>query len=161
VKVRHSEGVAIHIDPESCAGYCREAAREALTGGRTGEVLSGESNVVRGVDAVVACRRQQAQVRHREDLGHPASSLDSEHVRASLARQETGRSSSRPGETVRRAASGRPEAIADDERGEEVRLIDSTCEAGEQAERSAAESVEGDDGTKRNAELQSTVRTQS
>ena len=28
------------------------------------------------------------------------------------------------------------------------------------AERSAAESVEGDDGTKRNAELQSTVRTQ-
>jgi len=47
VKVRHSEGVAIHTDPESCAGYCREAAREALTGGRTGEVLSGESNVVR------------------------------------------------------------------------------------------------------------------
>src|ERR1700730_15131881 len=29
------------------------------------------------------------------------------------------------------------------------------------AKRSAAESVEGDDGTKRNAELQSTVRTQS
>ena len=29
------------------------------------------------------------------------------------------------------------------------------------AERSAAEPVEGDDGTKRNAELQSTVRTQS
>jgi hypothetical protein len=51
VKVRHSEGVAIHTDPKSCARYCREAAREALTGGRTGEVLSGESNVVRGVDA--------------------------------------------------------------------------------------------------------------
>jgi len=50
VKVRHSEGVATHTDPESCAGYCREAAREALTGGRTGEVLSGESNVV--ADAV-------------------------------------------------------------------------------------------------------------
>ena len=48
VKVRHSEGVAIHTDPESCAGYCREAAREALTGGRTCEVLSGESNVVPG-----------------------------------------------------------------------------------------------------------------
>src|SRR3977135_3820068 len=38
-----------------------------------------------------------------------------------------------PWETVPRAASGRPEAIADDERGEEVRLIDSTCEAGEQS----------------------------
>src|SRR5216684_3542666 len=86
VKVRHSKGVAIHTDPESCAGYC-EAAREALTGGRTGEVLSGESNVVRGADAVVACRRQQARVRHREDLGHPASSLDPEHVRTSLVRE--------------------------------------------------------------------------
>src|ERR1700730_17532418 len=86
VKVRHSEGVAIHTDPESCAGYCREAAREALTGGRTGEVLSGESNVVRGADAV-ACRRQQARVRHREDLGHPASSLDPGHVRTSLVRE--------------------------------------------------------------------------
>jgi hypothetical protein len=76
VKVRYSEGVAIHTDPESCAGHCREAAREALIGGRTGEVLSGESNVVRGADAVVASRRQQARVRHRKDLGHPASSLD-------------------------------------------------------------------------------------
>jgi len=33
VKVRYSEGVAIHTDPESCAGHCREAVREALTGG--------------------------------------------------------------------------------------------------------------------------------
>src|SRR3954449_6632135 len=31
-----------------------------------------------------------------------------------------------------RAASGRPEAVADDERGKEVRLADSTAEAGEQ-----------------------------
>src|SRR3977135_1198759 len=38
-----------------------------------------------------------------------------------------------PWETVPGAASGRPEAVADDERGEEVRLIDSTCEAGEQS----------------------------
>jgi hypothetical protein len=87
VKVRYSEGVAIHTDPESCAEYCREAVREALTGGRTGEVLSGESNVVRGADVVVACRRQQARVRHREDLGHPASSLDPEHVCTSLVRE--------------------------------------------------------------------------
>ena len=87
MKVRYSEGVAIHTDPESCAGHCRETVREALTGGRTGEVLSGESNVVRGADAVVACRRQQAGGRHREDLSHPASSLDPEHVRTSLVRE--------------------------------------------------------------------------
>ena len=86
VKVRYSEGVAIHTDPESCAD-AREGIGEALTGGRAGEVLSGESNVVRGADAVVACRRQQARVRHRKDLGHPASSLDPEHVRTSLVRE--------------------------------------------------------------------------
>src|SRR5215467_8133766 len=65
-----------------------------------------------------------------------------------------------PSVVVPRAASGRPEAVADDARDEEVTLVDSTCEAGEQSEQSAAESVEGDDGTKRNAELQSMVRTQ-
>jgi hypothetical protein len=86
VKVRYSEGVAIHTDPESCAD-AREGIGEALIGGRAGEVLSGESNVVRGADAVVACRRQQARVRHRKDLGHPASSLDPEHVRTSLVRE--------------------------------------------------------------------------
>src|SRR6266480_7720494 len=60
-----------------------------------------------------------------------------------------------------RAASGRPEAVADDERGKEVRLADSTCEAGEQSGTSRGELVEGSGGTKRNVKLQSTVRTQS
>src|SRR5262252_10774710 len=38
-----------------------------------------------------------------------------------------------PSVVVPRAASGRPEAVADDARGEEVTLVDSTCEAGEQS----------------------------
>lgn len=37
----HTEGVAIHGVPESCTGG-REAEGEALTGARTGEVLSRE-----------------------------------------------------------------------------------------------------------------------
>src|SRR5829696_1058615 len=49
----YGEGVASHTGPESC-GCGREAAREALTGVRAGQVWSGESNVVRGADAVVA-----------------------------------------------------------------------------------------------------------
>ena len=57
MKVRYGEGLAIHTDPESCADS-REAVREALTGARIGGVLSGVSNVVRGADAVVVCRRQ-------------------------------------------------------------------------------------------------------
>jgi hypothetical protein len=40
VKVHYSEGAAIHTDPESCAGHCREAVREALTGERIGQPLS-------------------------------------------------------------------------------------------------------------------------
>jgi hypothetical protein len=86
VEVRYSEGLAIHTDPESCAGI-REGVGEALTGARTGGVSSGVSYIVRGADAVVACRRQQAGARHCEDLSHPASSLDPQHVRTSLVRE--------------------------------------------------------------------------
>jgi hypothetical protein len=51
VKVLCDEGVANHIDPESCAGG-REAVREALTGARVGQPLSGEILPHRSVDAL-------------------------------------------------------------------------------------------------------------
>jgi hypothetical protein len=86
VEVRCSEGLAIHTDPESCA-VTREGLGEALTGARTGGLSSGVSYIVRGADVVAACRRQQAVVRHREDLNHPASSLDPQHVRTSPVRE--------------------------------------------------------------------------
>jgi hypothetical protein len=38
VRVHHGEGVAIHIDPESCAD-AREGIGEALTGGRIGQAI--------------------------------------------------------------------------------------------------------------------------
>jgi hypothetical protein len=53
VKVRHGEGLATHTGPESCV-CAREGAGEALTGVCVGQVVSGESNEVRGADAVVA-----------------------------------------------------------------------------------------------------------
>jgi hypothetical protein len=40
VQVRYGEGLAIHTDPESCAGI-REGTGEALTGARIGGVSSG------------------------------------------------------------------------------------------------------------------------
>jgi hypothetical protein len=86
VQVRYGEGLAIHTDPESCAGT-REGGGEALTGVRIGGVSSGVSYIVRGADAVAACRRQQAEVRHRKVLNHPASSLDPQHVRTSPVRE--------------------------------------------------------------------------
>jgi hypothetical protein len=61
----------------------------------------------------VACRKQQARVRHREDLGHPASSLDPEHVRKTLSMYAhllcvNREIFVRPGETVPGAREGRP-----------------------------------------------------
>ena len=106
MQVRYGEGVAIHTDPESCADI-REGAGEALIGARTGGVLSGISYMVRGADAVVACRRQQGGARHREDLNHPASSLDpSMYVYLVCGNREI---FVLPSVVVPRAASGRPE----------------------------------------------------
>jgi hypothetical protein len=70
VQVRYGEGLAIHTDPESSA-VTREDLGEALTGARTGGVSSGVSNVVRGADAVVACRRQQGEARHQRTSTTP------------------------------------------------------------------------------------------
>ena len=86
MRVPYDEGIANRIGPEPCAG-AREGTGEALTGGRIGGVLSGVSYIVRGADAVVACRRQQGEVRHRKVLIHPASSLGPQHVRTSSARE--------------------------------------------------------------------------
>jgi len=52
VQVLYDEGVANHIDPESCVGS-REGVGEALTGERIGQPLSCESNDVSDADAVL------------------------------------------------------------------------------------------------------------
>src|SRR5665811_2620034 len=51
VQVHHDEGVAIRIDPESCADT-REGIGEALTGERIGQPLSRESTLILGADVV-------------------------------------------------------------------------------------------------------------
>jgi hypothetical protein len=51
VEVSFSEGVANHTVPEACVGP-REGDGEALTGVRTGRVLSRENNNPREADAV-------------------------------------------------------------------------------------------------------------
>jgi hypothetical protein len=51
VQVSHSEGLANHTDPESCAGI-REEAGEALTGERIGQPSSRESLIVPDADVV-------------------------------------------------------------------------------------------------------------
>jgi len=50
VKVLYDEELAIHIDPESCAGT-REGVTEALTGAHEGQPLSDERLPNRSADA--------------------------------------------------------------------------------------------------------------
>ena len=51
VQVHHDEGVATHIDPESCA-VVREDISEALTGECTGQPLNRERPLNPGADVV-------------------------------------------------------------------------------------------------------------
>jgi hypothetical protein len=55
VEVRHDEGVAIRIDPESCAAS-REGCGEALTGEHAGQPLSRERSFF-GVPTVFKSRK--------------------------------------------------------------------------------------------------------
>jgi len=50
VQVRHEEGVANHLGPESCAHICEDVS-EASIGERTGQPLSRETSEPSGVDA--------------------------------------------------------------------------------------------------------------
>jgi len=57
VQVHHDEGVANHIEPESCAAV-REGSCEALTGECTGQPLSRESPLFLGADVVPLTERR-------------------------------------------------------------------------------------------------------
>ena len=74
MRVSHDEGVATHIDPESCA-KARKGRSEALTGERAGWVLSREMlTSLRGADAVGASGRPHPVRRQRETRRDPARS---------------------------------------------------------------------------------------
>ena len=80
MKVSYVEGLANHNGPESC-GAAREGGVEALTGGRTGRVLSREihallckQQVLRDADAVEYVGRQYRVHRSRKVYQDPARS---------------------------------------------------------------------------------------
>lgn len=73
MKEPHIEGLAAHDDPESCAG-AREGAGEALTGARTGAVLSREIRLSGAPTPLSEAEGHMEQERHREPLASPARS---------------------------------------------------------------------------------------
>lgn len=93
MKILYDEGVAIHIDSESCGG-ASNCAGEALTGVRAGPVLSREKETpqkreVRGADAVGWRGRQHWVHRQREVHSDPArSQTRSMHASTSCGNRE-------------------------------------------------------------------------
>src|SRR6516225_12427998 len=71
VKVHHDEGVANHIDPESCA-VTREGLGEALTGERIGQPSSRGRGIISGADAVLFAEGETEGCVNRECPEDPA-----------------------------------------------------------------------------------------
>ena len=60
MRVHYGEGRSVPHRPRVMRG-CREVTCEALTGVCAGQVVSGESNAVRGADAVVAAEGNRGE----------------------------------------------------------------------------------------------------
>ncbi len=84
MKFLYSERLAIYTGPESCAGG-REAIREALTGVRIGQPLSGEKSLW-GADALVIA---EGNMNRRDNASACLSPRRQRpwHVRKSLVRE--------------------------------------------------------------------------
>jgi hypothetical protein len=93
VQVPHGEGVATHIDPESCAGI-REGTGEALTGVRIGQATEPRKKKAPGADDVRTSEGKTAGYANRECPDDPAWSQNLACAYASCA--GTGRSHGRP-----------------------------------------------------------------
>jgi len=73
MKESYVEGLAAHSGPESCV-VARGGRGEALTGVRAGRVLSRESKLLWGADAVEVRGRPHPTHRYREMRRDPARS---------------------------------------------------------------------------------------
>jgi len=85
VKVPYSERVAIYTGPKSCVGG-REAIREALTGVRIGQPLSGEKSIW-GADALKLAEGNMNRCDNNASACLPPRRLRPWHVRTSSARE--------------------------------------------------------------------------
>ena len=85
MKEFHIEGVAIHDDPESCAGS-RKAEREVLTGAHTGSVLSREIRLSRAPTLLSEAEGETRQRRYRKTLIGPARS-QTRHMCGTFSRE--------------------------------------------------------------------------
>ncbi len=76
MKESHTEKVANHGGPESCADV-REGGGEALTGVRAGRAIEPRNQGIQGADAVIQCERQYRWQRYAQVVGITERSPDS------------------------------------------------------------------------------------
>jgi hypothetical protein len=87
MKESHDEGVATHIDPESCV-VVREDGGEALAGARAGQPLSRENwRSLSGADAVEGARKATPEAAPLQAVCGPGAVEDPAHARKHLARE--------------------------------------------------------------------------
>ncbi len=106
MKVSHDEGVASHIDPESCVACC-EVRDEALTGERAGRPLSRDSFYI-GVPTPLRCAEGNTTGRASASAPAALRGQRPRHARTLLVREPGDLLSDRRAD-ARRSASGRPE----------------------------------------------------
>ena len=86
MKVSYSEVVASHTGPESCA-YLRKGVREALAGGRAGQVLSRERGLTSGCRRRQLARKAIHSISISREMLWPRVVVDPEHARKLFARE--------------------------------------------------------------------------
>ena len=157
VKVHYDEGLTNHIGPESCAAV-REDVREALTGVRAGQAIERRNFALREAHALLTAEGNTAMIRIGEDHAVPRRQRPW-HVRKSSAR-EPGDLHLRPGRRAQgRIGKAQLEPMMNGMEESDPSIV--PTKPANKTGKPAAEPVEGSDGAKRNASLQSTSRTQS
>ncbi len=158
MKEPHIEGVATHDDPESCVGD-REGDGEALTGARTGSVLSRENRKSGAPTPLSEAEGNTTRERYRERSGGPARS-QTRRTYGTFPREnrEVPRSPVADGATGRAGkAKGRTPAMND--QGKSDRPV-VPAKPPNKAGQPAAEAVEGRGLAKGNTDEQNAPRTQ-
>lgn len=86
MKVSYSEDVASHTGPESCANL-RKGVREALAGGRAGQILSRERGYTSGCRRRQLARKATRNISISREMLWPRVVVDPEHARKLFARE--------------------------------------------------------------------------
>ena len=155
MKELYAEGLASHSGPESCA-CSRKGTGEALTGVRTGRVLSCEIRRNQGADTVAMCGRPHGDVHYGECIIDPAQSETPGMCGNSM--RENREIPCFPREYVTRGRTGENNTPVMHEHGKSDSPI-VPAKLPNKAE--AEEAVEGRGLTKGNVVQQNTPRTQS